>query len=235
MPSPRGTVFPVASCYLAVLVDPRQDRRPRFVRGLLIIAAAVCIPLVPFFIIGEMPGARWLSSTDEHAVLFGLAGAGLLAIDVLLPIPSSIVGTMLGARLGFLPGFLATFAGLMAGQVIAYAGSRRLLARQSGDLPVAPTLMAIFLSRPVPVLAEALALAAGAANLHWTQFLLACGLGNVVYALALALNGAALVPQSLLGPGLIVPMLLPVAGWLVWQHKHRSTSSGEATHADLPD
>ncbi len=207
----------------------------RITRGLLIIAAAVCIPLVPFFIIGEMPGQRWLSATDDHAGLFALAGAGLLAIDILLPIPSSIVGTMLGARLGFLPGFVATFAGLMTGQVIAYSISRRLLRRESGDLPVAPTLMAIFLSRPVPVLAEAMALAAGASNLRWSQFLLACGSGNLVYALALALNGAELVPQAMLGPGLILPMLLPVAGWLIWQWTRRSSSTGDSKHADLPD
>jgi uncharacterized membrane protein YdjX (TVP38/TMEM64 family) len=204
-------------------------------RGLLIIAAALCVPLVPFFIIGEIPGERWLSATDEHAWLFGLVGAGLLTIDVLLPIPSSIVGTMLGARLGLVAGFLATFTGLMTGQIAAYAFSRRLLRKESSDLPAAPTLMAIFLSRPVPVLAEAMALAAGASDLRWSQFLLACGAGNFIYALALALNGAELVPKALLGPGLLLPMVLPVAGWLIWRRRRKSTSSGESTHADLPD
>jgi uncharacterized membrane protein YdjX (TVP38/TMEM64 family) len=217
-------------------VDARKDTgRPKLARGLLIIAAAVCVPLVPFFIIGEMPGERWLSATDEHAGLFALAGAGLLAVDILLPVPSSIVGTMLGARLGFLPGFLATFAGLMTGQLLAYAGSRRLLRREQGDLPAAPTLMAIFLSRPVPVLAEAMALAAGASQLSWRQFLLACGSGTLVYAIALALNGAELVPDAALGPGLLLPMLLPAAGWLVWQRLKPSPSSGETTHADPAD
>ena len=217
-------------------MDRRNDTRSEgLARGLLIIAAALCVPLVPFFIIGEMPGERWLSATDEHATLFALAGAGLLTCDILLPVPSSIVGTMLGARLGFAGGFLATFAGLMAGQVIAYAASRRLLRRESSDLPVAPTLMAIFLSRPVPVLAEAMALAAGASKLRWSQFLLACGSGNLIYALALALNGAELVPGALLGPGLLLPMLLPVAGWLAWRRLRRSNPRGETTHADLPD
>jgi uncharacterized membrane protein YdjX (TVP38/TMEM64 family) len=95
--------------------------------------------------------------------------------------------------------------------------------------------MAIFLSRPVPVLAEAMAMAAGASNLRWGQFLLACGSGNLVYALALALNGAELVPRAMLGPGLLLPMLLPVAGWFVWQWTRRSTSTGDKKHADLPD
>ena len=217
-------------------MERRNTTRPgRLTRGLAIIAAALCVPLVPFFIIGEMPGERWLSATDDHAGLFALAGAALLAIDVLLPVPSSIVGTMLGARLGFAGGFLAAFAGLMTGQVAAYAGSRWLLRREGPDLPAAPTLMAIFLSRPVPVLAEAMALAAGAAQLRWRQFLLACGAGNFIYAAALALNGAELLPSAPLGPGLLLPMLLPVAGWLVWQRLHRSRHDGGTTDADLPD
>ena len=70
-----------------------------------VILLAILIPIIPFVIIGELPGERWLSSTDDNALLFGITGMGLLTADVLLPIPSSIVGTMLGARLGFIPGW----------------------------------------------------------------------------------------------------------------------------------
>lgn len=199
-------------------------RRP--VRAALIITAALCVPLVPFFIIGELPGERWLSATDDHAVAFALAGAGLLAADVLLPIPSSIVGTMLGARLGLAAGFLSAFLGMMTGQVLAFAVSRRLLRTHGGELPAAPTLAAVFLSRPVPVLAEAVAIAAGASRVSWRQFLTACGAGNAVYAAALALNGAELVAGRLVGPGLLLPMLLPVAAWLVWRATHPDSSPG---------
>jgi uncharacterized membrane protein YdjX (TVP38/TMEM64 family) len=197
-------------------------------RSLAIITAALCIPLVPFFIIGELPGERWLSATDDAAGVFALAGAGLLAVDALLPIPSSIVGTMLGARLGFLSGFAAAFLGMMTGQVLAYAASRYVLRHRAQALPTAPTLAVLFLSRPVPVLAEAVAFAAGAARVSWSQFLLASGAGNLVYAGALALNGAALLPGELLGPGLVLPMLLPVAAWLVWRalHRRRSANGG---------
>ena len=75
---------------------PRNGRQTA-----LIIAAAVCVSSLPFLLVGELPGERWLSANDDHAMRFALAGAGLLAADVLLPVPSSIVGTMLGARLGF--------------------------------------------------------------------------------------------------------------------------------------
>lgn len=195
-------------------------------RAALIIAAAVCVPVLPFMLIGELPGERWLSANDEHALLFALAGAGLLAVDVLLPIPSSVVGTMLGARLGFGSGFAAAFAGMMAGQSAAYLLSRVLLRRRSGELPAAPTLAAVFLSRPVPVLAEAVAFAAGAARLSWPQFLLACGAGNAIYAAALALNGAQLVPGAPIGAGLLLPMLLPVAGWLIWRRVRHLSHRG---------
>jgi uncharacterized membrane protein YdjX (TVP38/TMEM64 family) len=199
----------------------------RAARSALIITAALCIPLVPFFIIGELPGERWLSATDDRAVTFALAGAGLLAVDALVPIPSSIVGTMLGARLGFVAGFLAAFGGMMTGQVLAYAASRWAFRRHEQPLPAAPTLVAVFLSRPVPVLAEAIAFAAGAAHVSWPQFLLACAAGNFVYAGALALNGAALVPEALLGPGLVLPMLLPAAAWLIWRAIHRNSAHGD--------
>jgi membrane protein DedA with SNARE-associated domain len=189
----------------------------RALRSLAIITVALCIPLAPFFIIGELPGDRWLSATDDAAGTFALAGAGLLAADVLVPIPSSIVGTMLGARLGFGAGFFAAFSGMMVGQVLAYAVSRRALRHRPQALPEAPTLAVLFLSRPVPVLAEAVAIAAGAARVSWRQFLIACGAGNLIYAGALALNGAALVPGAPLGAGLVLPMLLPAATWLAWR------------------
>ena len=143
--------------------------------------------------------------------------ADVFAADIVLPIPSSIVGTMLGARLGFWPGLLAIVAGTMTGQGLAYAVSRWLLRRKEPGLPTAPSLIALFLSRPVPVLAEAMAFAAGAARVDFPQFLLVAGAGNLLYAGALAANGAALLPGSLLGPGLILPMLVPVAAWLAWR------------------
>ena len=199
---------------------------PRAARAALIVVAALSVPLLPFVLIGELPGERWLSTNDQNALRFALVGAAVLAADVLLPIPSSIVGTMLGARLGFAAGFAAAFAGLMTGQTLAYLASRALLRHRDGALPAVPTLAAVFLSRPVPVLAEAVVLAAGAARLNWPQFMLACGSGNAVYAGALALNGAQLLPGAPIGPGLLLPMLLPAAGWLIWRKIRRTSHPG---------
>lgn len=193
----------------------------------LLIAAALCVSSLPFLLVGELPGERWLSAQDEHAARFALVGAALLAADVLLPVPSSIVGTMLGARLGFGLGFAASFAGMMAGQAAAYFVSRSLLRGRQAQLPAAPTLAAVFLSRPVPVLAEAVVLSAGAARLRWPQFLAACAAGNAVYAAALALNGAQLMPDAPIGPGLLLSMLLPAAAWWIWRRTRRTVDRGD--------
>jgi membrane protein DedA with SNARE-associated domain len=116
----------------------------------------------------------------------------------------------------------------MAGQAIAYFFSRALLLRnREAALPSAPTLAVLFMSRPVPVLAEAVVFSAGASRMSWPQFLLACGSGNMIYAGALALNGVHWLPVSFLGPGLLLPMLLPVAAWLIWRSIRRVDDQGD--------
>lgn len=193
-------------------------------RQLGMIIVVLLIPILPFAIIGELPGERWLSARDDNALLFGLTGSALLLFDILLPVPSSVVGTLVGARLGLVTGFAAVWCGLMAGQTLGYLFGRFALKRVRGELPEVPTLLIVFLTRPVPVLAEAMAFAAGASAMSLPRFVAVCGAGNVVYASVLVWNGATLLPGSLLGPGLAVPMCLPVMAWLIWrsfQWKHQ--------------
>jgi uncharacterized membrane protein YdjX (TVP38/TMEM64 family) len=68
-------------------------------------------------------------------------------------------------------------------------------------------------------------LVAGATRVAAVPFCLACGAGNAIYAAVLAANGATLLPGDWTGPGLIVPMLLPVAAWLLWQRHKRAANS----------
>jgi len=195
-------------------------------RQLMTIIIALLVPIVPFAIIGEIPGEKWLSATDENGWLFALTGTALLTSDILLPLPSSITGTLLGARLGLAPGFLAVLTGLTVGHAIGYLLGRLALRRVGVDLPEAPTLLIVFLSRPVPVLAEAMAIAAGASRMPFGHFLGAVLAGNVVYAGVLAANGAMLLPDALIGPGLFIPMLLPVIAWTSWRWTARRRATG---------
>lgn len=195
-------------------------KRDNLVRQLIVIIAALLVPIAPFVVIGELPGDRWLSAADDNALLFGLSGTALLAADILIPIPSSILGTLLGARLGFWPGFLCTFGGLLAGNLVGFSLARYASQGLRNWLPPFPattTQAIVFLSRPVPVLAEAVALAAGTTRMPFMRFVALAGAGNLLYAAVLCGNGAAFLPQSIVGPGLVVPMLLPVIAWASWQ------------------
>jgi uncharacterized membrane protein YdjX (TVP38/TMEM64 family) len=198
-------------------------------RHSLIIIVALLVPIVPFAIIGELPGEQWLSARDDGALVFAISGSTILLLDIVLPLPSSIVGTLLSARLGFWAGFAATWLGLTAGHCLGYLLARLALKRVNAELSEVPTLLVVFLSRPVPILAEAMALAAGASAIPFRHFFVACAAGNVIYAGVLAGNGAALLPDALLGPGLFIPMLLPVIAWLIWQWSSKRKSATETS------
>jgi hypothetical protein len=60
---------------------------PARLRLIIVVLLAVLIPVVPFVLLGELPGERWLSAADDNALQFALTGAGLLAADALLPVP----------------------------------------------------------------------------------------------------------------------------------------------------
>jgi 3-dehydroquinate synthase len=191
-------------------------------RALAVLSAAMLVPIVPFVVIGELPGERWLEGSGASSLGFGALGAGVLALDVLLPIPSSIVGAMLGGRLGFAAGFTWAFLGLCTGQLTGYVLGRLLPARWASELAEAPSVAFVFLSRPVPVLAEAVSIAAGVERMPFLQFMAAGAIGNAIYAAAMAGDGAALLPQGLLGPGLILPMLVPVVAYVAWKRLARN-------------
>ena len=195
----------------------------------LIIIVALLVPIVPFAIIGELPGEQWLSARDDGALMFALSGSAILLLDIVLPLPSSIIGTLIGARLGFWAGFAAIWVGLTAGHCLGYVLARLALRRVDAEFSEVPTLLVVFLSRPVPILAEATALAAGASAIPFVHFLAACTAGNVIYAGVRAANGAALLPDALFGPGLFIPMLLPVLGWLIWQWSSKRRSVTETS------
>lgn len=189
----------------------------RTLKILLLAAIVVLIPIVPFVVIGELPGERWLSARDDSAMAFALTGGGLLALDVVLPIPSSIVIALMGGRLGFYGGSISAMLGLTAGNLLGYAIGRLWPRKMAPEIPESPTLILLILSRPVPVFAEAMAIASGAARTPVVHVLAACAAGNAVYAAILAADGAALLAADWTGPGIILPLLLPVAAWLVWR------------------
>ena len=147
--------------------------------------------------------------TDDPAPLFaGLAGpaaaalgVGLLLIDVLLPVPSSVVMVLHGSLFGVVGGTLLSLLGGVGAVAFAFALGRRggplldrLMSpaeRALGDALLARWgALAVALTRPVPMVAETVALLAGTSPLTWQKALLAGALGNLPPALVYALTGA---------------------------------------------
>lgn len=193
-------------------------------------AAILAVILVPFAVAGEGMDA-WsvaqLRALADRPLLVALLVVALLAADVLLPVPSSIVATLAGLTLGFAGGAAAALAGMVAGCVVAYgvgrwAGApaaerivgadevRRLnaLARRHGGWSLA-------IARPVPVLAEASTLLAGAAAMPFGRFLAVTTAANLGVAAVYAAVGAyaANVQSFLLAVAGAV--LVPLAGRLL--------------------
>lgn len=126
----------------------------------------------------------------------------LLVADIVLPIPSSIVSTTSGYLLGFGLGLAAGWTGMTVACIGGYALGRfagqgllsRLLSsedmalakrdfEQRGDLMLA-------VSRPVPMLAEASVIMAGALARPFSRFFAVTALANFGISLVYAAAGA---------------------------------------------
>jgi uncharacterized membrane protein YdjX (TVP38/TMEM64 family) len=147
--------------------------------------------------------------TDDPAPLFaGLSGplaaavgVGLLLVDVLLPVPSSVVMVLHGSLFGVVGGTLLSLLGGVGAVAFAFALGRRggpLLdrlmtpaERTRGDALLKRWgALAVALTRPVPMVAETVALLAGTSPLTWKKAVLAGVLGNLPPALVYAITGA---------------------------------------------
>ena len=163
----------------------------------------IALILLPFFLFeGQFNAlAERITSSGTSR---GLAAGGifaLLALDVFLPVPSSIVSTAAGVLFGFTRGALIVWSGMMAGCFLAYVvGVRAVAAARwivgSDNLARSEILMrkygesAIVLCRPVPVLAEATVIFAGIVRAPFARFTALTAVSNLGIALGYAAFGA---------------------------------------------
>jgi uncharacterized membrane protein YdjX (TVP38/TMEM64 family) len=180
------------------------------------VAAALDLPLL------ADPGP-WLA---ERGWIAALAGVGLLVADVLLPVPSSLVMIANGALFGVAAGTALSLAGSMGAALAGFLLGRRgsaLVARfvpederrRAGALLQRWGDLAIVVSRPVPILAETVAVLAGTSPLGWGRMTAAALAGSLPAALIYAATGAA--AATLGDTAAVFALVLLVAGvfWLV--------------------
>jgi uncharacterized membrane protein YdjX (TVP38/TMEM64 family) len=186
--------------------------------------------LVPFFLFGEglEAAARGFLEAHPPGWQVALVLGGLLAGDIFLPVPSSLVNTATGALLGFFRGTATSWAGMMVACVVGYQIGARAgesaLRRMVGESEVARLSRLaerhghwfLLISRAVPVLAEASVVFAGASRMSRRSFLTVTALANLGISATYAAVGASAARVGsflLLFAGMV---LLPgLAMWLV--------------------
>ena len=175
----------------------------------------------------------------------GPAGAatviGLLAADVFIPVPSSVVMILSGAAFGVWWGAIIAFIGSIAGEWLGFELARRYgsawAARFIGDAREVSRLnamiakhgaAAVAVTRPLPVVMETMSLVAGVSAMRRTTFLLASVIGTLPIVVVYAYAGAASVETGSLVPALVILLAAGGAG-LVWYRATRPAPSSSTS------
>jgi uncharacterized membrane protein YdjX (TVP38/TMEM64 family) len=193
----------------------------RALRWTLVALALLALVIIPF-VVWEQQLEAWsegLLASAGRRVVLAAAVTLLLALDVVLPIPSSVVAAAAVVALGPALGAASIWLGLSSGAVLGYAlgriGGRALVRRVVGDreLGRAERLserlgsVVLVVSRGVPVLAEASALLAGSLAMPFVRFALVVGASNLGLSLAYAvLSGQGWFE----GPRILLPFALGI-------------------------
>jgi uncharacterized membrane protein YdjX (TVP38/TMEM64 family) len=162
--------------------------------------ALVIVPFVLFESQFERLAA-WLAEGHASGSASAATIGALLALDVFLPVPSSIVSTAAGVLLGFWRGVAVIWIGMTVGCAVGYAlgaraaGAARRLVGAEG-LERAAAVMdrygrwALVVCRPIPVLAESSIVFAGLVRTPLGPFTWLTALANLGIAFAYAAVGA---------------------------------------------
>lgn len=172
------------------------------------------------------PLARsWMANAGWSAAV---AVVGLLAVDIFIPIPSSIVMVLSGAAFGIWWGALLAFAGSMGGEWLGFELARRygtgLSSRFVGDAAEVQRLnhilvrhgaAAVIVTRALPVVMETMSIVAGVSNMPRRTFLLASAIGTAPIVVVYAYAGAMSRETGSLVPALVILVAVAAGGW-VW-------------------
>jgi len=198
-------------------------------RYLLIMASMIAFFLMLFLVV-EALGVPLLGDPTpwmrHGGVLAAALGVSLLIADVLLPVPSSLVMVAHGALFGVVTGTFLSLLGSVGAALFGFAIGRRggkLLERivspeertRADKMLVRWGALAVIVTRPIPLLAETVAIMAGASPLGWGPVTLAALVGSLPPALLYALTGAAVANFQSTALMFGVVMFVTGSFWLV--------------------
>lgn len=171
---------------------------------------------------------RWMSNAGAGSAALLI---GLLAADILLPVPSSLIMVLSGAAFGVVWGSIFSLAGSIGGEWLGFelvrrygvAASRRIVGDE--DLDKMRVMMArhgaaaVMVTRALPVVMETMSVVAGLSKMSRAAFLTSSLIGTIPVAVIYAYAGAFSREVSSVVPAVV--MLLAVAGaaWVWYRAK----------------
>lgn len=195
---------------------------------------AVCVALttlitLPFLLYGEAM-AHWsqsMLSTPSAHIVIALMVLALLVLDVVLPIPSSLVCIAAYALLDGATAFAVVTTGLtltyvlghLLGGSVGIAAARRIFSNAEmaklAALTAEKRYAVIVLSRPLPVLAEGTSIYLGAIGTPLLPASIVALLSSLGLAAMYGWIAATSQGQESLLLALLASMLMPAGFWLV--------------------
>jgi len=162
------------------------------------LAISICIVLITFGLLHtfERSFSDILHLLKENPLQYGIASFLVLASDIVLPVPSSIVLYLNGFFLGVLFGTLVSMCGLMVGCIIGYfIGKASSNIFKSESNKKANQILsrygppAIFLTRGIPILSESICFVCGFNKINFRRYLMLNFIGYLPVCLLHAIFG----------------------------------------------
>ncbi len=219
----------------------------------LTISTIVCILIIiPFVLFGdsiELWIKDFIDQSRQRPLAAGVTLGSLLAADIILPTPSSVISSGCGLLLGFIPGAITSATGMQLSCIFGFflgkCAARPLVERWVGEknadalerLTQRYGLWAIIITRPVPVLAEASTLFAGMGKMPFMPYMLVTALANIGISMLYAWAGSKGTSTEGLLLTFAAALLLPGTGMLLHRIIYRrkaSTGKAEAEQTQQP-
>jgi uncharacterized membrane protein YdjX (TVP38/TMEM64 family) len=198
-----------------------MDRR--LLKPLLLVTMVLVVPIVLLAVRGESFApqlAQWQAAPPPPTTLAAVV-VGILAVDVVLPVPSGPVSTLAGSQLGVALGTAASTLGMTLGAMIAFALARGVGLFKRTPAEGGPTEAEqacrthgpwlLVITRPLPIIAEAAVLLAGGLQLPWRQFLPPVIASNVAISATYATLGQYAARNGWLPLAVCTSIALPLA------------------------
>jgi uncharacterized membrane protein YdjX (TVP38/TMEM64 family) len=214
-----------------------------------VIAGIALVVIASKVVVEDLLGLTWMGIVREFVTTPSLSAAalivGLLTVDLLVPVPSSVLMILSGAVFGIVPGGLLALAGSLAGNILGFEAARRYgrdaTRRVIGDAQLARMqavfarhgALAILVSRPLPVLMETLSVAAGLSGMGRAAFLAASLAGTVPVVFVYSWAGSRSIGEGTLVPAIVMLIAVAAGGWLLsWPILRARRSPAASEYAD---